>query len=497
MNRRILHPDEVGKQFPSKLDRTYPIDGYQSYGLDTFSDVYPQLVKKGYLKDDFQSKFSPYTAVNEQKQKVNTAGFVDDNSALQAKAAMMAYTRDQLTDYTKKKNLTLSPEANDFFTLASYNSGMGNGQKMLDYFNENGLLKDNAFLKTKPKKYTGIYTNVMRRIQGANMLHGEGKMRNGGILEDGGDPEPDWKKKLFASLYPNSRPSNGTTGHVSVAPTPKQINQQKIEEQTKPKIIYKDRKNDDALRKISTITDPISKKSEYDTIKHLAYTQLLREVGSPDLELDPNIQKSFAGRSHFLPTPDNGKIVLDEENHLIPEAAHAYQMQHASPGGLPLRWLKDWVQHPYITSNGQKKLYNIPGTLEAEAHGYTDYVSSQKTGRIHTTDIDKVLALQKEGIPFAGEGVPGISDKLYNRFNFLRDSINEAALQGKTGWKTGNPFEDLKPIDKKMKAGGKMKGYKCEDGGALPIYYPEGSEHDLSPEEIKSLLAQGYELQYK
>jgi soluble lytic murein transglycosylase-like protein len=190
MNLRYQKPDEASEAYnnASRKDKAmsqYPVDGFLNYGLDTFGDAYPTLVKKGYLPQDFQQKFHPYQALNEKKQAVNTAAFQSDSDALQAKAAMMALSRDQVVDYAKKQKLALSPEATDFFTMASYNGGQGNAQKMLGYFQKNNLLKDNAFLKTAPQKYRQIYDHVMHRYQGAQMLHGEGVFADGGQV--GGD----------------------------------------------------------------------------------------------------------------------------------------------------------------------------------------------------------------------------------------------------------------------------------------------------------------------
>jgi hypothetical protein len=187
VNQRIKSPDTVSEAYVNANKKgqlkDYAVDGFYNYGLDTFGDNYDTLVKKGYLTSDFKSNFIPYQAQNEKHQKINTAAFRDDASAMQAKAAMLAYNRDQFNQYAQKKQVQLSPEAQDFFTLATYNGGIGNSQKMLDYYNQQGLLKDNAFLTKKPKLYAGIYDNVMHRMQGAQMLSGEHVFKNGGEVK--------------------------------------------------------------------------------------------------------------------------------------------------------------------------------------------------------------------------------------------------------------------------------------------------------------------------
>jgi hypothetical protein len=169
----------AGKQ--SSIEK-YGVDGFLQGGLDRFGELYPTFVKKGYLKEDFKESFTPYEAINEKKEKVTTAAFKDYESMIQAKGAFMAYERDGINEYAKKKGITLSPEAQEFFSLAAYNGGAGNAQKMLEEYNRQGLLKGNKFLNQKPSSYQGIYANVMKRIQGANMLKGEGVFADGGFL---------------------------------------------------------------------------------------------------------------------------------------------------------------------------------------------------------------------------------------------------------------------------------------------------------------------------
>lgn len=170
----------------AKLASQYRIDGFYNYGLDRFGEtgVADNLIKKGYLPADFKTKFTPYDAVNEKKEKIKTAAFLSDQDALTAKAAMIKDTQDQLAAYSKKKGYNLTPEQNDFFTLAGYNGGLGNMQKMIDSYNQKGYLKDNKFLDPsfKPASYGDIYTNVQRRLQNRQILESEGFFKYGGKM---------------------------------------------------------------------------------------------------------------------------------------------------------------------------------------------------------------------------------------------------------------------------------------------------------------------------
>jgi hypothetical protein len=152
----------------------YDVDGFRAYGLDSFGGRYEDLVKGGYLPADFSQKFKPYKAKNEKGEWMTTAAFSDDESAMVAKAAIMAQERDKLQGIVKKRNLQLTPEEEKFFTLASYNGGLGNAQAMLDYYAARKLLGGNQFLTHKMAAKGQIYDNIMPRYAGANLFEGEG-----------------------------------------------------------------------------------------------------------------------------------------------------------------------------------------------------------------------------------------------------------------------------------------------------------------------------------
>ncbi len=156
-------------------DDKYPIDGFVNFGLDNFSDFYPELVKKGYLSEDFKDKFKKQQQTNELGQKVNSANFKTAEAALQAKAAVIRHTQDQTEDYAKKNGIQLSDKAKQFFTLINYNAGEGAMRKMLAEYNQNGYLRNDKFLEKRPsEKWKQPYENVIRRIQMAEGLKKEG-----------------------------------------------------------------------------------------------------------------------------------------------------------------------------------------------------------------------------------------------------------------------------------------------------------------------------------
>lgn len=175
-----LYPDK-NNQVDAADDPKFPVDGYASFGLDTFADKFPGLVKKGYLPAEFANNFKKDVRTNELKQQVNSANFKDVDSAIQAKAAIMKGTYDDIDGYAKQRGITLSPKARDFFALADYNGGEGVGHQMLNDYYNNGHLEGDKFLQTRPttgkglsdKSYKGIYENVIRRIKMAQALKDE------------------------------------------------------------------------------------------------------------------------------------------------------------------------------------------------------------------------------------------------------------------------------------------------------------------------------------
>jgi hypothetical protein len=134
MNLAISKPDEISQSYlDAKVDESkFPVDGFYNYGLDWFGGDYPRLKK--YLPEGFDQRFTVFKAKNEKGKEVPTAAFVDNESALLAKAAVIRDVQEQLNAYAKKKGITIAPEDMNYFTLGAYNSGIGNGKSMMDEY---------------------------------------------------------------------------------------------------------------------------------------------------------------------------------------------------------------------------------------------------------------------------------------------------------------------------------------------------------------------------
>lgn len=146
---------------PNYMDMGYNKDfpvKFESFGLNTFVERFPELVKAGYLKKDFDKNFT-------------WEGMKSPEVAMQAKAAMMKGAYDDVDKYASKSGISLSPKAKDFFALAEYNAGEGGFHKLLKEYQSKGLLEDDKFLKENPHKgekipdSQDIYGHVIRRLK--------------------------------------------------------------------------------------------------------------------------------------------------------------------------------------------------------------------------------------------------------------------------------------------------------------------------------------------
>lgn len=175
-----LYPYGKNQDVDFSGNEKFPVSGYANFGLDTFSDAYPTLVKKGYLPADFNKQFikSVHPArKGDNKVPVNSANFSSAEAASMAKAAMIRHEQDQMNAYAAKNKIPLTDQARHFLTLAAYNGGPGAGQGLLQDFKREGLLANDAFLTKKPKQsqYGKVYNNIMDRFHLANASSSEGQ----------------------------------------------------------------------------------------------------------------------------------------------------------------------------------------------------------------------------------------------------------------------------------------------------------------------------------
>ena len=182
MNKAILKPDEISEAYDNatkakRIDqKTYPVDGFYNYGLDTFGDRYEDLKKKGYLPADFTpDRFQQFEILNEIEERNKKAGkpfkmyksaaFKNNEDALIAKGAILRDTIQSVQDYAKSKGIELDEKAKNYFTLAGYNAGFGNAKKMID---EYVAAKDkDAFIEGGQTSLKAVHKNVLPRLKRA------------------------------------------------------------------------------------------------------------------------------------------------------------------------------------------------------------------------------------------------------------------------------------------------------------------------------------------
>lgn len=174
LDTRHKKPGEFGYQ-AFYGDKDFPINGNESMGVPDFANRFPELVSGGYLPKDFASKFRGKKNAGEYSE--NDFKTVEDG--MKAKAALMKFGKDYVDKYAKKEGIELSKTAEDFFSLVFFNGGEGGVHKLLKKYNDEGLLKDDKFLKEHPHKgekidpKDDIWTHVAPRLKMAQALKKE------------------------------------------------------------------------------------------------------------------------------------------------------------------------------------------------------------------------------------------------------------------------------------------------------------------------------------
>jgi len=163
-NKQSLNPGYVSpaynKSFKGKPEYDeYPIDGFQSYGLDTIGDKWKEV--KQYLPPDFESRLKFYKNKNELGQTVTSAAFDSDQAALMGKAAMLKYEQKRVDDYAKEKGISLDPETRDYFTMLGYNRG--NAFPVMDEYAKDADKK--TFISGGRTSKKDAHKNVLLRMK--------------------------------------------------------------------------------------------------------------------------------------------------------------------------------------------------------------------------------------------------------------------------------------------------------------------------------------------
>lgn len=180
LDTRHKKPGEFGYQ-AFYGDKDFPINGNESMGVPDFANRFPELVSGGYLPKEFASKFRGKKNAGEYSE--NDFKTVEDG--MKAKAALMKFGKDYVGKYAAEKGIKLSKKAEDFFSLVFFNGGEGGVHKLLKRYNDEGLLKDDKFLKEHPHKgekidpKDDIWAHVAPRLKMATALKQEKHFEDG------------------------------------------------------------------------------------------------------------------------------------------------------------------------------------------------------------------------------------------------------------------------------------------------------------------------------
>lgn len=148
------------KAFPDgELFDNFPVDGFTAYGIDTIGDKWDKVKK--YLPEGFDKRLKFYPNTNELGQKVTSAGFDSNQAALMAKAAMLKYEEERVTEYAKKKGVQLDDNAKKYFTMMSYNRGNAFGP--IDEYAAD--LDKKTFISGGRTSKKEAHANVLKRIK--------------------------------------------------------------------------------------------------------------------------------------------------------------------------------------------------------------------------------------------------------------------------------------------------------------------------------------------
>lgn len=165
----IINENKSGDFWEYADDEMYPVSGYRYYGLDTFGEKFPELVKKGYLKDEFSKRFVIDPKMNEKKQNIKSAQFMTNRDALMAKSAMIRDLGDTVDKYAKDNSIKLEPKSRDYFIMSAYNGGFGNAKIMMDEMSKSNMPQSD-FIEKGFTSRKGVHKNIVPRMDKIQMI---------------------------------------------------------------------------------------------------------------------------------------------------------------------------------------------------------------------------------------------------------------------------------------------------------------------------------------
>ncbi len=116
------------------LDGGSSLNGFNSFGLDTFGTEFDNIVARGYLPSNFKNKFQVSTHINELGKVVSSANFETKSDAFEAFTATLAHRQYLFLQDLRKNKINpkkIPREQVNFFTYKYYNGGPNSAEKLL------------------------------------------------------------------------------------------------------------------------------------------------------------------------------------------------------------------------------------------------------------------------------------------------------------------------------------------------------------------------------
>jgi hypothetical protein len=220
-------------------------------------------------------------------------------------------------------------------------------------------------------------------------------------------------------------------------------------------LIYKDKKSTANLKKIinsdfslfpNDFKDKNFTPEKIDSIaaNHFrAYKKIFNENNAPAI----NIGENIIPRTHYNEPANSIELSNAQNKSLLAELAHAKQIKDGK--SVWGQAVLDWFKNPYISDEGQYKMYEKPGTVEYEAHKviepklrdqYNKYLKENAQYKNYIDNSDSAYNFANGGRVYRSFPEYDKAREIYQQEKKKAENYNslEAELYGLSGQTQGN-----------------------------------------------------------
>jgi hypothetical protein len=218
---------------------TTSFDNMGPIGLDCFGDVAVLLKSKGYLRKNYgdkkEFKFAGIKLLNENGEQFSLVKFKDATSALEALAALLAYSKNLFTTDTGYGIEGMTDEEMKAWSYLYFNTGQARGRKIFIKYGIHGLIGHFDVIGIKDARYNanrvigttllfkkvGIFTSINSNV-GINNISNlqENRWANMQNIETSFNTESD---KLISKMQDLEQRLTGATKLKSIRSYEKQM----------------------------------------------------------------------------------------------------------------------------------------------------------------------------------------------------------------------------------------------------------------------------------